>query len=77
MFFGDSWICWKAKKQPTMSRSSPKAEYRALGCTTIELVWIAQLLADFQILVSKPIMIFCDNQVALHVASNPIFSLMH
>ena len=73
MFFGDSRICWKAKKQPTMSCSSPKAEYRALACTAIELVWIAQLLADLRILVSKPVMIFCNNQVALHVASNPIF----
>ena len=30
-------------------------------------------VADFQILVSKSIMIFCDNQVAFHIASNPIF----
>ena len=56
-----------------MSRSSAEAEYRTLACTTSELVWITQLLADFQILVSKSILIFCDNLAALHIASNPIF----
>ena len=46
-FLGDSLISWNVKKQPTMSCSSPKSENRALAGTTSELVWIAQLLADF------------------------------
>ena len=46
-FLGDSLISWNVKKQPTMSCSSPKSENRTLAGTTSELVWIAQLLADF------------------------------
>lgn len=73
MFLGDSLISWKAKKQQTVSRSSAEAEYRALAATTSELVWIHQLLLDLQISTTSPTLIFCDNQAAIHIASNPIF----
>lgn len=73
MFLGDSMISLKAKKQQTFSKSSAEAEYRALASTASELVWIRQLLQDFQIISSAPALIFCDNQAALHIANNPIF----
>ena len=68
MFSGDSLISWKAKKQPTVSRSSAEAEYRALPYTTNKLVWITLLLADFHILVSKPILMFV---ITKHVTPLP------
>ncbi|KAL5569251.1 hypothetical protein UlMin_025826 [Ulmus minor] len=73
IFIGDSLVSWKAKKQTTVSRSSAEAEYRALASTTSELVWIQQLLKDFQVDVSSPALLFCDNQAAVHIATNPIF----
>jgi hypothetical protein len=45
-FLGSSLICWKAKKQPTISRSSSEAEYRALASGTCELQWLTYLLRD-------------------------------
>ena len=54
LFLEDSLISWKAKKQPALSRSSPKAKYRALASTTIELLWIAQFLI-FRFLFLNPL----------------------
>ncbi|XP_068666717.1 uncharacterized mitochondrial protein AtMg00810-like [Aristolochia californica] len=74
IFIGDSLVSWKAKKQTTVSRSSAKAEYRApLSSTASEIIWLQQLLPDFQVKVASPTLFYCDNQTAIHIASNPTF----
>ena len=73
VFLGDSLISWKAKKQSTISRSFAKAKYRAMTTTTSKLVWLKQLLQDFDVQVSKLTLLFCDNQAAINIASNPTF----
>jgi len=72
VFLGDSLISWKSKKQPTISRSSAKAEYRALATTSCELQWLVYLLKDFHISHSKPALMYTDNKPALEIASNPV-----
>lgn len=54
-------MSWKAKRQLTVSRSSVEVEYRAMTATTSELVWLKQLLQDFGIVLSTPMVLFCDN----------------
>jgi hypothetical protein len=44
-----------------------------LSTATCELIWLQYLLADLQIKCSKLPVLFCDNQSALHIASNPVF----
>ena len=56
-----------------MSRSSSEAEYRALASTTCELQWLTYLLRDLKVSCSKPAVLYCDNQSALHIAANPVF----
>ncbi|KAL0307059.1 UNVERIFIED_CONTAM: Retrovirus-related Pol polyprotein from transposon RE1 [Sesamum radiatum] len=73
VFFGTSLISWKSKKQATVSRSSAEAEYRSMGATVCELLWISYLLQDFGIPLHSPIPLFCDNKAALHIMANPVF----
>ena len=73
IFLGSSLVSWKAKKQTTVSHSSTEVEYRAMAATTSELVWLSHLLQDFGLTPDPPILLFCDNQAALHIASNPTF----
>jgi hypothetical protein len=72
-FIGSSLVSWKAKKQTTVSRSSSEAEYRALSSATCELIWLLYLMKDLKVPCSKPPVIYCDSQSALHIASNPVF----
>ena len=73
ILIGDALVSWKTKKQNTVSRSSSKAEYRALATTTCELQWLQYLLNDLNISFNHPIPLFCDNQSAVHLAQNPVF----
>jgi hypothetical protein len=72
-FIGNSLVSWKAKKQIIVSRSSSEAEYRALSTATCELIWMLFLMKDLNIASTRPPVLYCDNQSALHIASNPVF----
>ncbi|KAL2235198.1 UNVERIFIED_CONTAM: Retrovirus-related Pol polyprotein from transposon RE1 [Sesamum indicum] len=73
IFVGRSLVSWKTKKQTTVSRSSAEAEYRSMGSTTCELIWIHSLLRDLKINVPTPIPFYCDNQAASYITANPVF----
>jgi hypothetical protein len=72
-FVGGNLVTWKSKKQNVVARSSAEPEYRAMTSTTSELIWIKQLLGDMKIDHTKLMQIYCDNQAARHIASNPVF----
>jgi hypothetical protein len=73
MFIGGNLVSWKSKKQSVVTRSNAEAEYRAMASTAYELIWLKQLLADFGFHGVTPMTLFCDNQAAMHIASNPVF----
>ncbi|XP_019435005.1 PREDICTED: uncharacterized protein LOC109341526 [Lupinus angustifolius] len=73
IFLGNSPISWKSKKQKTISRSSCEAEYRAMALTTCELKWISYILQDLNTQPTSPAKLYCVNQSAIHIASNPVF----
>ena len=72
-FIGGNLVTWKNKKQNVVARSSAEAEYRAMTSTTSELIWLKQLLRDMKIIPDGPMQMYCDNQAARHIASNPVF----
>ncbi|XP_019054351.1 PREDICTED: uncharacterized protein LOC109115144 [Nelumbo nucifera] len=70
---GLALISWKTKKQTAVSRSSAEVEYRSLAATVCELQWISYVLKDFGIQLKLSILLWCDNQAALHITVNPVF----
>ncbi|KAL1203339.1 Retrovirus-related Pol polyprotein from transposon RE2 [Cardamine amara subsp. amara] len=72
-FIGGNLVTWKSKKQKVISCSSAESEYRAMKKLTNELVWLKTLLKDLGIESTSPITMHCDNQAAIHIATNSVF----
>ncbi|GAB2282717.1 hypothetical protein Dimus_039558 [Dionaea muscipula] len=73
LFFGPNLVSWGSKKQPTVSRSSSEAEYRALAATATEVMWFVHLLRMFGISLAMPPVLHCDNSSAIHLARHSVF----
>lgn len=72
-FFGSHLVSRRSKKKNVVARSSAGAKYRALANIASELLWFRQLLTELGFVSSEPLLMFCDNQVAINFISNPIF----
>jgi len=75
IFLGPNLISWLSKKQPTVSRSSAEAEYRAIAGVTAELRWLCCLLRDLGIRLPHPPVIHTDSKSAIFMATNPVVRL--
>ncbi|GKA58392.1 hypothetical protein Tco_0757580 [Tanacetum coccineum] len=73
VFVGKNLVSWKSKKQSMLSKSSAKAEYRAINSVTCEVIWIIKILAELNIDTSLHVPFHCDNNSAIQIAANPIF----
>ncbi|RVW51632.1 Retrovirus-related Pol polyprotein from transposon RE1 [Vitis vinifera] len=73
VFIGGNLISRKSKKQDVVARSSAEAEYRAMALATCELIWLKHLLRELRFGKDEQMKLICDNQAALHIASNPVF----
>jgi hypothetical protein len=49
MFIGGNLVSWCARKQPTISRSSTEAEYKAIANAMTELMWVQSLLRELKV----------------------------
>ncbi|TYK11673.1 putative mitochondrial protein [Cucumis melo var. makuwa] len=73
VFVGGNLVSWKSKKQNVVSCLSAESKYRAMTQSVCEIVWIHQLLSEIGFSITVPAKLQCDNQAALHIASNPVF----
>jgi hypothetical protein len=61
IFIGSNLISWSARKQPTVSRSSTEAEYRAMANATAEIIWVQSLLRELGVRSPPAARLWCDN----------------
>jgi hypothetical protein len=72
VFLGGSLVSWSSKRQPTVSRSSAEAEYRAVANGVAEVSWLRQLLQELHHPISSASLVYCDNVSAVYLSTNPI-----
>ncbi|KAH0661599.1 hypothetical protein KY284_026530 [Solanum tuberosum] len=61
------------KRQPTVSLSTTKVEYRAATVAAQESTWLMLLMKDLEQLVGYAVSLNCNNQSTISLAENPIF----
>nr|GFC56142.1 ribonuclease H-like domain-containing protein [Tanacetum cinerariifolium] len=70
VFFGNNFLSWHAKRQPTLSRSSAEAEYRGVANAIAETCWLRNLLCELHTLLYSPMPAYCDNVSAVYLSYN-------
>ncbi|KAM3215020.1 hypothetical protein ACQJBY_067149 [Aegilops geniculata] len=73
VFVGPNLISWSSKKQPTVSRSSTEAEYKALANGAAEAIWIDTVLTELGVTRQRTPILWCDNLGATYLTANPVF----
>ncbi|GFP93386.1 uncharacterized mitochondrial protein atmg00810 [Phtheirospermum japonicum] len=65
--------CLLEEKQDVIARSSVEVEYRSMALGTCELIWLKHLFEELKFRRARVMKLSCDNQAALHIASNQYF----
>jgi hypothetical protein len=73
IYLGANLVSWSSRKQPTVSRSSTEAEYKALANATAEIIWVQSILRELGIKQSEVAVLWCDNLGAKYLSANPTF----
>jgi len=70
-FLGNNLISWFSKKQNCVSLSTVDAEYIAAGSSCSQLVWIKQMLKEYNV-EQDVLTLYCDNLSAINIFKNHI-----
>jgi histone deacetylase 1/2 len=73
VFYGPNLVSWSSRKQPTVSRSSTEAEYKAIANGTAEVTWLQSVLRELGVFQAQAPTLWCDNLGATFLAANPMF----
>jgi histone deacetylase 1/2 len=73
VFYGPNLVSWSSRKQPTVSRSSTEAEYKAIANGTAEVSWLQSVLRELGVFQGQAPTLWCDNLGATFLTANPIF----
>ncbi|RDX94047.1 Copia protein, partial [Mucuna pruriens] len=72
MFLRGNLVTWRSKKQNVVARSSAEAEFRAMAQGICEGLWMKIILDDLKVKYEGHIKLFCDNNLAISIAHNPV-----
>ena len=70
-YVSNNLVSWSSKKQNSVSLSSSEAEYIAAGSACTQLLWMKQILKDYEIEQGK-MTLYCDNLSAINISKNPV-----
>lgn len=73
VYFENTLVSWKSKKQSTVSRSSTESKYRALGTITCEILWLLKNLKDVKFDKLTPVSVFYGNDSAIKLFLSIVF----
>lgn len=72
IYFGDNLVSCSAKRQTTMSNSSPEVKYGVVAHTVAECCWLLQLLQELHHPLYSATVVYYDNISAMYMSSNPV-----
>ncbi|KAK2364020.1 putative mitochondrial protein [Trifolium repens] len=70
-FLGTNLISWFSKKQNCVALSTAEAEYIAAGSSCSQLVWMKQMLKEYNV-EQNALTLYCDNMSAINISKNPV-----
>ncbi|WJX25548.1 hypothetical protein P8452_14576 [Trifolium repens] len=70
-FLGTNLISWFSKKQNCVALSTAEAEYVAAGSSCSQLVWMKQMLKEYDV-EQNALTLYCDNMSAINISKNPV-----
>lgn len=66
-------ILRQPKKQTSVSRNSTKVQYKALAHIAADVACIRLLFKDLRVVLSNPLIIYCDNMLAVALSANLVY----
>ena len=63
-------ILWETKRQDTVVLSTVETEFMALSRVIAQALWISKYFEEIRLLVTKPVLIYADNNGAIALSSN-------
>ena len=63
-------VSWKSKRQETVALSMVEAKYMGFSRVTTQALWISKYLNEIRLPISKPIVIFADNNRSISHSLN-------
>jgi hypothetical protein len=71
-YLGDCLVSWLSKKHSSVPLSIAEFEYIAAAAFFTQVLLMKQTLQDIQVKYDEPILILCDNTIAISISKNPV-----